>query len=132
MLRFIADDFPETKFHKAFYNRLSMTFGHIAHYDRNGFYGHFFLTTKDKIAFLKQCLNWRCFGDPTYTYCDVERAVSERLRNTNIVALLQSQTAVEQRQSDLALLAKLKARYEAAPLPSEPAPSLFSALEGAQ
>jgi hypothetical protein len=32
LLNFIAADFPEAKFTQQFYNRLSMTFGHIAHY----------------------------------------------------------------------------------------------------
>jgi RNAse (barnase) inhibitor barstar len=31
-MAFIAADFPESKFTKKFYNRLSQTFGMIAHY----------------------------------------------------------------------------------------------------
>ncbi|PPQ35159.1 hypothetical protein SAMN06265338_1327 [Rhodoblastus acidophilus] len=130
LMKFVAQDFPRTKFHNAFYNTLSNTFGHIAHYDHNGFYETFFLSARGKIAFLEQCVNWPCFGDPTTTYCDVERAVIARLRRANILTLLQSQTTVEQRAADLALLARLKARYEPAPTSSTPAPSLFSLLEG--
>jgi len=130
LLKFIAQDFSRAKFHNALYRRLSSTFGHIAHYDRNGFYETFFLDAKGKIAFLEQCVNWPCFGDPTYTYCDVERAVIGRLKSADILTLLQSQTRIEQRQTDLALLAKLKARYEPAATPSTPDPSLFSLLEG--
>ncbi|MBB4200575.1 hypothetical protein GGD83_004404 [Rhodoblastus sphagnicola] len=132
LLKFIAQDFPRTKFHNAMYNRLSSTFGHIAHCDRTGFYETFFLTAKGKIAFLEQCVNWPCFGDPTYTYCDVERAVIGRLRTSNVLTLLQSQTTIEQRQTDLALFAKLKARHEPVATSSTPSPSLFSLLEGGQ
>ena len=32
LMAFIAADFPESKFTKAFYNRLSQCFGFVAHY----------------------------------------------------------------------------------------------------
>src|SRR5271166_4141389 len=127
LIRFIADDFPRSKFHKAFYQRLSNTFGHIAHYDVVGFYDHFFLTAKGKLIFLDHCAKWPCHGDPTYTYSDVERAVAARLRKSRIVAILSSQIAVERRRRELALLSELKARYE--PFAEAPAsaeiPDLF-------
>ena len=44
LLTFVAQDFPRSKFHESFYRRLSNTFGHIACYNRDGFYGRFFLT----------------------------------------------------------------------------------------
>ena len=111
LLKFIAQDFPRGKFHQALYGRLSNTFGHIAHYDRHGFYETFFMSAKGKIAFLEQCVTWPCFGDPAYTFCDVE--------------LLRSRATIEQREAELAELARLKARYEptftSAPAPSSPA-----------
>ena len=87
-----------------------------------GFYGRFFLTAEDKLEFLDQCVTWPCHGDPTYTYSDVERAVSARLRKSQIVTRLSSQIAVERRRRELALLSELKARYEpasAAPVGAE-------------
>ncbi|PPQ36056.1 protein of unknown function [Rhodoblastus acidophilus] len=88
LMKFVAQDFPRTKFHNAFYRRLSNTFGNIAHYDRDVFYETFFLSAKGKITALEQCVSRPCFGDPTYTYRDVERAVIARLRNANILTLL--------------------------------------------
>ena len=127
LMRFIADDYPRSKFHESFYRRLSNTFGHIAHYDSARFYEHFFLTAKDKLEFLEQCAEWPCFGDPAYTYSDVERAVGARLRKSQIVAIMSSQIAVERRRRELALLSELKARYE--PIAEAPAtaeiPDLF-------
>jgi len=114
LLTFIAQDFPRSKFHKSLYDRLSSTFGHIAHYNSARFYDHFFLTAKDKLEFLEQCVTWPCHGDPTTTYSDVERAVAARLRKSQIVAILSSQIAVERRRREVALLAELKARYEPA------------------
>jgi len=127
LMRFIADDFPRSKFNKAFYQRLSNTFGHIAHYDLVGFYEHFFLTAEDKLEFLEQCVTWPCHGDPTCTYSDVERAVVARLTQSQIVAIFSSQITVERRRRELALLSELKARYEptaAAPATNE-IPDLF-------
>ena len=92
-----------------------------------GFYGRFFLTAADKLEFLEQCVTWPCHGDPTYTYSDVERAVVARLTQSQIVAILSSQIAVERRRRELALLSELKARYE--PIAAAPAtaeiPDLF-------
>ncbi len=127
LLTFIAQDFPRSKFHKSLYDRLSSTFGHIAHYNSARFYDHFFLTAKDKLEFLEQCVTWPCHGDPTTTYSDVERAVGARLRKSQIVAILSSQIAVERRRREVALLAELKARYEPAALAPATAeiPDLF-------
>ena len=127
LLTFVAQDFPRSKFHESFYRRLSNTFGHIACYNCDGFYGRFFLTAADKLEFLEQCVTWPCHGDPTYTYSDVERAVVARLRKSQIVTCLSSQIAVERRRKELALLSELKARYEpvaAAPASAE-IPDLF-------
>ena len=104
LLMFIAQDFPRSKFHESFYRRLSNTFGHIACYNRDGFYQRFFLTAEDKLAFLEQCVTRPCYGDPTFTYSDVERAVGVRLRKSQIVAILSSQITVERRRTELALL----------------------------
>jgi hypothetical protein len=127
LLTFVAQDFPRSKFHESFYRRLSNTFGHIACYNRDGFYGRFFLTAKGKLVFLEQCVTWPCHGDPTYTYSDVERAVVARLTQSQIVTCLSSQIAVERRRRELALLSELKARYEriAAVPATAPIPDLF-------
>jgi len=127
LLTFIAQDSPRSKFHESFYRRLSNTFGHIAHYDSAGFYQRFFLTADDKLEFLEQCVTWPCYGDPTFTYSDVERVVGARLRKSQIVMILRSQITVERRRRELALLSELEARYEpvaAAPASAE-LPDLF-------
>ncbi len=112
LLAFIAQDFPRSKFHEGFYRRLSITFGHIAHSDRAGFYETFFLTAKDKLVFIEQCVEWPCYGDPTFTYSDVERAVIQRLGRTDIPTLMRSQVSAARQQAERALLAELKRRYE--------------------
>src|SRR5208282_6792964 len=127
LLTFVAQDFPRSKFHENFYRRLSNTFGHMAHYNCDQFYGHFLRTAEDKLEFLEQCVTWPCHGDPTTTYSDVERAVVARLTQSQIVAILSSQITVQRRRRELALLSELKARYE--PIAAAPAtaeiPDLF-------
>jgi len=119
LLTFVAQDFPRSKFHESFYRRLSNTFGHIAHYDSVGFCGRFFLTAADKLEFLEQCVTWPCYGDPTFTYSDAERAIGARLRKSQVLAILSSQITVERRRRELALLSELKARCE--PIAEAPA-----------
>ena len=78
-VRFVKSDFKRTLFPHWFYTRLSMTFGHIAHYNIHGFYAEFFTKTEDKLDFLKKTVNpWHGFaGDPHYTYCDVEKELAK-------------------------------------------------------
>jgi hypothetical protein len=42
LCKFIAADFKEGLFTNALYSRLRNCFGHIAHYNRNGFFERFF------------------------------------------------------------------------------------------
>jgi hypothetical protein len=60
---------------------LANTFGHIAHFDRAGFFDTFFTSTAQKVHFLEWRIDpWTEFGgDPAYTYCDVERAVARTI-----------------------------------------------------
>jgi hypothetical protein len=81
-IRFVNSDFAWQKFPRAFYQRLSQTFGHIAHFNLHGFFEHFFTTTESKVRFLRQTPAWSCPGDPAFTYSDVERALQSWLFQT--------------------------------------------------
>jgi hypothetical protein len=72
-VRFVRSGYKRTLFPKWFYRRLSMCFGHIAHYNQAGFYAEWF--ADDSGRFLRNVLQWGCYGDPAYTYSDVERAL---------------------------------------------------------
>jgi hypothetical protein len=110
LMKFIAHEFPRQSFSKTLYRRLSNTFGHIAHYDRDGYYSTFFERDADKVVFLDQTLRWRCYGDPTYTYCDVERAVQRRLRAANVIEVFRMRKADATRKRELDALARLQAK----------------------
>ncbi len=109
--QFIAADFKESLFTKVFYNRLSMTYGHIAHFNREGFFGTFFRDLAGKVEFLEQMLQWPCFGDPAWTYCDVERAIQRRLRQCDLLTAYRALRAAEIERRERETLQRLSAKY---------------------
>ena len=72
-IRFVESGYKRSLFYKWFYQRLSNTFMHIAHYNKDGFYETFFMDEQGKRDFLNQTLSYPCYGDPAFTYSDVER-----------------------------------------------------------
>ena len=111
LMKFIASGFPWPAFSKALYQRLSNTFGNIANYNRDQFYSVFFERDADKVVFLDQTLRWPCHGDPTYTFCDVERAVQRRLSAANVIEVFRMREADSTRKRELDALARLQAKY---------------------
>jgi hypothetical protein len=114
LLAFIDADFPKSKFTKAFYERLMRTFGHIAHYDREGFWSTFFTNTADKIEFLKQTIEYPtfCTPSPQFTFSDVERAVRVALLAKSTLARYEAQNRAEIELEERNFLARLKSKYE--------------------
>ena len=110
-VRFVKSGFAAKHFTDKFYRRLSNTFGHIAQYDRSGFWATFFTTTADKVEFLKQTLGWPCYGDPAWTYSDVERALQAWLRNDGTLERYRQQLAEETETAERDQLARLQTKY---------------------
>src|SRR3990167_418165 len=109
--RFVMSDFAENKFPNWFYKSLSMTFGHIAHYNKAGFYSTFFTSDNGKLDFLHQTLEWPCHGSPTFTYCDVERALSEWVKDSGLIENYQAKRATRVENQERAELARLQTKY---------------------
>ena len=106
---------------------------HNANYNRDGYYSVFFERDADKVVFLDQTLRWPCYGDPTYTFCDVERAVQRRLRAANVIEVFRMREADATRKRELDILARLQAKYGAnreppssSPQTSPPQADLFA------
>ena len=114
-LHFIDSDWTETLFTNTFYNRLSNTFGHVAHYNRPTFYSTWFTSDADRLRFLEQALEWPCWGDAEFTFCDVERALQREIRKRNYVARYELKTAEAMRSAEIAILEQLEAKYPPAP-----------------
>ena len=110
-LHFIESECARTAFSKSFYNRLSMCFGHIAHYCRSQFYDEWFSSLAAQVRFLKHTLRFPCYGDPEYTFSDVERAIQREIVNRNYLARYELRLAEEQQATDLVLLRQLESKY---------------------
>jgi hypothetical protein len=130
-LHFIESEWKETLFTKAFYNQLSNTFGHIAHYNRPTFYSTWFTCDADRLRFLEQTLEWPCWGDAKFTFCDVERALQREIRKHNYIARYELKATESLRAAEIAILERLEAKYRPAPTqharaPVDPATSVTS------
>ena len=111
LLRFIESEWASSLFTKSFYNRLSMCFAHIANYNRTQFYEEWFSSLAAQMRFLKHTLRFPCYGDPEYTFSDVERAIQREIVNRNYLARYELRLAEEQQETDLALLRQLESKY---------------------
>jgi len=84
-IRFIESGCKWTLFHIWFYRKLSNCFGMHAHYDRRNFHAVCFEKYGGKnynlSSFIDDCLEYPCYGDPSYTFCDVEKKLKEYLTN---------------------------------------------------
>lgn len=123
-LYFVESEWKRSLFTKSFYQRLSNCFGHIAHYSQHQFYERWFTSDKDRLDFLRNTLAWPCWGDPTFTYSDVERAIKRQVRARNYVALYELRAAEESRASEMAVLVRLQANYRPPPTQIEAAMSV--------
>lgn len=111
-IKFVESDFKRSKFTKKFYNRLSNCFGHIAHYNINGFYDVWFSTSQAKLDFLLNAIRFSCYGDAKFTDCDVEKELVKWLSNNTYidkyVRLSQEQTRIAELQE----YTRLKSKFE--------------------
>lgn len=109
--RFVQSDFAAQHFTDRFYRRLSMTFGNIAHCNRGGFWSEFFTTTADKVRFLEQTVQYPCYGDPTWTYSDVERALQAWLTAERTLDQYRQKLAEETEAVERTELVRLQRKY---------------------
>jgi len=110
-IRFVQSDFAKCQFPKTFYVRLSLTFGHIAHFNQSGFFDTFFATTEGKVRFLRMTLAHPCWGDPAFNYSDVERALQSWLREGAVLSKYELRLADETEVEERAVLLKLQAKF---------------------
>lgn len=119
LCRFIAEDFPRSRWKKPLYRRLHQTYGLIACYDLEDFWGAHFASLTSRVEFLEHLQTFRCYGLPEYTYCDVERAVQAWLRACDVLGAYRARLAQEVERRERAQLAALQAKYST-PAPGRP------------
>jgi hypothetical protein len=110
-VRFVDGGFQEKQFTDGFYKRLSNMFGHIAHFNRGGFYGTFFTSLQARLEFLEQCANWSPCGDPAWTWSDVERALQGWMRETDAVGAARKRFGESAEKAERAQLRALAKKY---------------------
>jgi hypothetical protein len=110
-LHFVESDFARSLFAEKLYSRLSNCFSHIAHYNCSQFYHEWFSSLAAQVRFLEHTLRFPCYGDPQYTFSDVEKEIQRELRNRNYLAQYQLRLAEEERAGELSLLERLEGKY---------------------
>ncbi len=116
-IKFVESDYSPNAFPKWFYIRLSMTFGHIAHYNQDGFYETFFSSLQGRLQFAKITEAYERYGDPHHTFSDAEKVIQDWARSFGMVIKAQSLLDKATEARDRALYESLKARFDPAPNP---------------
>ena len=111
LLYFMLTGFLAGRFTEKLYTRLSMCYGHIAHFDCQGFSETWFDSPESIASFVNHLMQWPCHGDAGYTFSDVERAVQREAARLNLVAKVNDAAARSTQQRELALLATLENKY---------------------
>jgi hypothetical protein len=111
LLHFVDSGFTRNLFTDRLYGRLSNCFGHITHYNSTGFYEEWFSSLTAQVRFLEHTLRFPCYGDPAFTFSDVESEIQREIRNRNGLPRYQLLLAEEQRVAELTLLERLEGKY---------------------
>jgi len=110
LLHFIDSGFKQTLFtKKLLYQWMSNTFGHIAHYNQGGFWAEWFVEVSDQVRFIEHLLRWPCYGDPEFTFGDVERALRQEVRARDYLFRYRVIADATLRAREVAVLDKLEA-----------------------
>lgn len=118
LVKLIAGDFKPSLFTKKLYSDLSLSFGFIAHYDRDGFYQSQLSTLPRRINFLKTLYQGGMYaggpggtGDPRFTRSDVEVAFRHHPWIEGQFTRLESELAQLVEAGERADLRRLAAMY---------------------
>jgi len=116
LVSFIQAGFPKTKFTHRVYDGLYLhMFGHIAHFNKAGFYAEWFASPESQIEWLRYAAHGGAFGvgmgDPAYTWSDVETVLVEWVRASGLVQRYEGIVDGRTRSRELAQLAYLEAKY---------------------
>lgn len=119
MPSWIQRGFPEKGWRQGLYERLHQMYCHSAQYNRYGFYDEWFATVQKQRAWLEYVAKGGAFGggmgDPAWTWCDVERALSAWIRERDLVTHYQHLSAQDTEYTERALLAILQQKYAPKP-----------------
>jgi len=119
-VRFVESGYNPNIFTKKFYRRLSMCFGHIAHYNQAGFYDTFFTSREGRLDFAQVTEGRQIYGDPAYCDSDIEKVLQEWAREYGMITRAQNELNVTIERLERAELTRLQAKYADEAVQSEP------------
>lgn len=102
-IKFVQARSPFEMFHKWFYERLTHSFMHIAHYNRFGFYETWCDTAEKRFAFVRHHATFESMGDAMWTWCDVERTLKGWILESGILREYEFEALTARRQTTLAI-----------------------------
>ena len=102
---------PASGFTKLLYKYASNMYGHIAHYNLGGYYDTWF-TSPAKIAeWLTLALRNPCYGDPAFTFSDVERELQVWIRESGMLSRYVKEANDKIEKEERAELVRLQGKY---------------------
>lgn len=114
LARFIESGFEQGLFRPAIYSRLSLCFGHIAEYDRDGFYTTWFVNNERRLAWLGNAVGSAYRGrDLSRSFSDVEDRIADYIRASGLIERYEGMVAADIERKERATLARLQAKYGA-------------------
>lgn len=107
LVAFIRGGFQEKAFTPALYKHLSLhLFGHIAHYNRDGFYAEWFSTPAQRLEWIDYVIERPVYGDPQYTWSDVERAFKRWIETSAVRNEIKSAAFEAEREESVYVIAR--------------------------
>jgi hypothetical protein len=113
LIQFLCDHCDQDQFSRQLYDGLSQHLGHIAHYNRDGFYAEWFVDPAARIRFLEYHTRVQLWGD----WSDVRKALQQWIEGPEGQAVSghwRNVLAAAREQAERRELARLKAVYEPA------------------
>lgn len=110
LIAFAESGFEEKKFHNTIYTRLMNLFGHIAHYDKVGFYDEWFSNDIHRLSWLRHIADADVY-DIT-DWADAERYIKNHLASSGLLHTYRLRVSNQIESREREELAKLKAKYE--------------------
>lgn len=112
MATWIEAGFPAQRWtHNLYHHLYQHMYGHIAHYDSAGFFAVWFSDRGRQLQWLQHATQGAIYGDPAYTWSDVEHVLRDWIIQTKQVARFTKIVNEQVEEEERAQLAYLKAKY---------------------
>jgi len=116
MAAWVARGFPVNGWRRGLYDPLHVhLYGHIAHYNQQGFYAEWFGDVHCQLRWLQFAASGGAFvggvGDPAFTWSDVELAWSTWVRESGLIDHYRQLCSLDIETQERTLLAQLQRKY---------------------